>query len=144
MPIKPENKRRYPDNWARIRGEILLRAGNKCEGSPDYPDCHVQNHELGGRDKNGMWHKALPMGEKMLHLEWPKLGDVWWCEDHPERLRIIRIVLTIAHLDHTPENCDQSNLRAWCQRCHLHYDKAHHRRTAVETRRKESGVLELF
>ena len=33
-----------------------------------------------------------------------------------------RVVLTIAHLDHTPENCDPANLRAWCQRCHITYD----------------------
>lgn len=31
MPIKPENKRRYPDNWNEIRGSILQRAGHKCE-----------------------------------------------------------------------------------------------------------------
>jgi 5-methylcytosine-specific restriction endonuclease McrA len=33
-----------------------------------------------------------------------------------------RVVLTIAHLDHTPENNDPSNLRALCQRCHNRYD----------------------
>ena len=33
-----------------------------------------------------------------------------------------RVVLTIAHLDHTPEHNDPSNLRAWCQRCHNTYD----------------------
>jgi 5-methylcytosine-specific restriction endonuclease McrA len=37
-----------------------------------------------------------------------------------------RVVLTIAHLDHTPEHCELENLRAWCQRCHLTYDAAHH------------------
>lgn len=36
------------------------------------------------------------------------------------------IVLTTAHLDHTPENCDDSNLKAMCQRCHLRYDREHH------------------
>jgi hypothetical protein len=34
------------------------------------------------------------------------------------------VVLTIAHLDHIPENCDFDNLRAWCQRCHNTYDAA--------------------
>ena len=33
-----------------------------------------------------------------------------------------RAVLTCAHLDHNPSNCDPGNLRAWCQRCHLTYD----------------------
>jgi len=27
-----------------------------------------------------------------------------------------KVVLTVAHLGHTPENCDPANLRAWCQR----------------------------
>lgn len=46
--------------------------------------------------------------------------------------KMVRIVLTIAHLDHTPENCDPSNLRALCQRCHNRYDAKHR----AETRRK--------
>ena len=45
------------------------------------------------------------------------------------------VVLTTAHLDHTPENCDPANLRAMCQGCHLHYDRDHHRETAAATRR---------
>ncbi len=38
-----------------------------------------------------------------------------------------KVVLTIAHLDHDPENWDVQDhrLRAWCQRCHFAYDKAH-------------------
>jgi len=32
------------------------------------------------------------------------------------------VVLTVAHLDHTPEHCDDANLKAWCQRCHNTYD----------------------
>ena len=39
MPIRPENRARYPDNWPAIRAAILARAGGACEGSPRYPDC---------------------------------------------------------------------------------------------------------
>lgn len=46
-----------------------------------------------------------------------------------------RVVLTVAHLDHAPENCDPANLRAMCQRCHLTYDANHHAQTAAATRR---------
>ncbi len=42
-----------------------------------------------------------------------------------------RVVLTVAHLDHTPENCDHSNLKALCQKCHNKYDASHR----AETRR---------
>ena len=45
-----------------------------------------------------------------------------------------RVVLTIAHLDHNPAHCEYSNLRAWCQRCHLAYDAAYHAANAAITR----------
>jgi len=38
-----------------------------------------------------------------------------------------KVVLTVAHLDHNPSNCDDDNLEAMCQRCHLRYDQHHHR-----------------
>lgn len=94
MPIKPENKHRYPPDWKAIRARILDRAGHRCEGSPRYPDCRARNHE-------------------------------------PHPVTGSRVVLTIAHLDHTPEHCDPSNLRAWCQRCHLTYDRDHQKRSAL-------------
>lgn len=58
--------------------------------------------------------------------------------------RMVDVVLTIAHLDHTPENCDDENLKAWCQRCHLRYDVNHHKATAQETRRKRAGQADFF
>ena len=42
-----------------------------------------------------------------------------------------RIVLTVAHLDHTPENCSLDNLRALCQRCHNRYDAEHRKETRL-------------
>jgi hypothetical protein len=102
MPISPENRSRYPDNWAtQIRPAVLARAGHCCEGSPAYPDCRARNYR-----------------------PHPVTGSV--------------VVLTIAHLDHTPENCKPANLRAWCQRCHLTYDAAHHAENARRTRQKRA------
>jgi hypothetical protein len=37
-----------------------------------------------------------------------------------------KVVLTVAHLNHTPEDCRPENLRALCQRCHLHLDRHIH------------------
>ena len=47
-----------------------------------------------------------------------------------------KVVLTIAHLDHTPENNSMENLKALCQRCHNTYDSAHR----AENRRKRNGI----
>lgn len=99
MPIRPENKARYPKNWKQIRQQILERAQNKCEF------CGVENHTLRYR------------GVDVAGMELPPA----------------RVVLTIAHLDHTPENCDPSNLRALCQRCHNRYDAEHRKKMRSHT-----------
>ncbi len=99
MPIKPENRKRYPKNWKQIRQRILERAGNCCEF------CGVGNHTYRMNERTG---------------------------------KMARIVLTIAHLDHTPENCDPSNLRALCQRCHNQYDAEHRKET-----RKKSNITNI-
>jgi 5-methylcytosine-specific restriction endonuclease McrA len=99
VPIRPENKNRYPKDWDAISRTIRERAGNKCE------ECGVPNYSI--RD-----------GAK--------------------------IVLTVAHLDHTPENCDPQNLKAWCQRCHNRYD-APMRRQGIQGRaRAQRACGDLF
>ncbi len=141
MPIRPENRDRYPADWQQIRMRILARAGNRCEG------CGVRNGALGGRTTHdGSFLEALPTGDNGLRLTWPRPGDYGWCGPnwHCRKLRIIRIVLTIAHLDHTPENCAADNLRAWCQRCHNRYD-AKMRLAGIRRRaRSASAVGDLF
>ena len=47
MPIKPENKSRYPSNWKEIRAHILQRANNLCEF------CGVENHTYRLNEKTG-------------------------------------------------------------------------------------------
>jgi len=138
MPIKPENAVRYPKNWPEISASIRQRADNRCEF------CGVRNGELGGRSRAGKWHRATPKGEHALGLEWPKLGEEWWCAGYDLKLRIIRIVLTVAHLDHTPENCEPGNLKALCQRCHLTYDAKHHAQNARASRNLKRGQLDLL
>ncbi len=140
MPIKPENAHRYPKDWPAIRARIVYRAGYKCEW------CGVHNGALGGRTRDGKFLPALSLGERLLRIEWPRPGDEAWCGEgeHRERLRIIRIVLTVAHMDHQPENCADENLKALCQRCHLTYDAEHHAQTAYATRRQGKAVTDLF
>ena len=57
--------------------------------------------------------------------------------------RRTKIVLTIAHRDHDPTNCASENLAAWCQRCHLDYDRAHHMANAHATRRARKAASNL-
>ena len=40
MPMRREL---YPDNWEEIVAIIRERSGNRCEGSPAYPNCRAEN-----------------------------------------------------------------------------------------------------
>lgn len=132
----PVDYSRYPENWkTEIRPRILERAENKCEW------CGVENYAVGARDKHDVWHDELDIhrmnsdcGYDLFGLEFPK---------------IIRIVLTIAHVDDPdPMNCDDDNLAALCQRCHLNHDRPHHtvKRRHNNRKRREAmtGQLPLW
>lgn len=58
-----------------------------------------------------------------------------------------KVILTVAHLNHTPMDCRDENLKALCQKCHLTYDAQHHAQNAAKTRYKrkiERGQIELI
>lgn len=142
MPIRESEKARYPKDWPAISLRIRKRAGHKCEF------CGLANYSLGARNKDGVWLPARPLGEKLTALEWPKPGEIAWCgngkTEGRARLKVVKIVLTVAHLDHTPENCADDNLKALCQRCHLIYDAKHHAKNAAATRRAKSPQFDLL
>jgi len=54
------------------------------------------------------------------------------------------VVLTTAHLNHKPEDCDLENLRAACQLCHNRYDAQHRLISRQRRRRAQKQTLELF
>lgn len=103
MPIRPENRKRYPPDWPQISARIRFeRAGGQCECAGECGRGHDRRCEA-------------------VHGQ-------------PSPATGARVGLTTAHLDHTPEHCDESNLRAMCQACHLAYDADHHKETAKATR----------
>lgn len=127
-PIRPENRHRYGDDWSEFSDTIRFgRAGGRCEceGECGRPPEHLGQDEgeymSGARCVNRHGKPAYGTGSK--------------------------VVLTVAHLCHTPECRD--HIKAMCQGCHLHYDRDHHARTRAATHRAEmeaSGqqLLELF
>lgn len=138
MPISPENRKRYPANWQAIRSAILQRANHCCEqcGVPNYawimrgvgPDAGTFMILNGGAvyDAN--------TGEPCGYAEARTFNG---------RQRT-RIILSIAHLDHTPEHNDPTNLKALCCRCHLLWDAQHHRQTAYRHQRQHRAIGDLF
>ena len=140
MPIKPENKDRYPKDWKEISRRIREdRAGNKCEG------CKIENHNIilrgewnGGpayQDMDGWIYNA----DTSERIGGSTLGDV----DPTGNRQAIQIVLTVAHLDHNPENCEDENLKAWCQRCHNRYDQPHRAANRKKNKLQSQTQLEL-
>lgn len=142
MPIRPENRARYPKDWPEISARIRQRANNRCEW------CGIENYALGGRKLDGGWLPAVPLGDDGLRPIWPKPGEIAWCgngrTEGRARLKIVRIVLTVAHLDHTPENCADENLKALCQRCHNTYDMKMRRAGTLLRRRNQQALGDLF
>lgn len=119
MPI---DYSKYPKNWkTEIRPAILKRAGNRCE------KCGVLNGVIGYRDRTGKFHVSDGLQAEADALD----GE-----------HIIRIVLTVAHLNHDLTDSSPENLAALCQKCHLTHDAAQHRASRWRNRHKaESDLL---
>ena len=135
MPIRPQFKWLYPIDWPELSKAIRFgRAKGRCECC--------------GR----------PHGEQVKHL-----GDGgWWdAQDHTWRnglgralprlvindnalVRMTKVVLATAHLDHDPTNNPRRNLKALCQRCHMLHDREEHRRRRWLTYRMRKAVGDLF
>ena len=78
MPIRREERGRYPPDWKAISLRVREEAKWQCEW-------------CGAKDK-----RIEPESNK--------------------------VVLTVAHLNHRPEDNRRENLRALCQKCHNRYD----------------------
>lgn len=138
MPIRPENRERYPADWPMISRSIRARANHRCEkcSVPNGVDIYRGVMECGQH----VWRLSdATVHEGGFSAEDGKLVMAA-CWDVCDWRGPTRVVLTVAHLDHQPENCDPDNLRAWCQRCHNKYD-APMRAAGIAQRRREGMAL---
>ena len=114
MPIRPENRSRYPTNWKAISDRVRFeRAAGRgeCTG-----ECGAEH----GLDYHDGWVSGQSRCRR-VHGKRAAVGGG-------------KVVLTVAHLDHVPENVADTNLKAMCQACHLAHDKDHHQSNAKKTR----------
>lgn len=134
MPI---DYSKYPSNWkTEIRPAVLEHAKNRCE------KCNVENYDYvirGIYDEKEAYHCAdgsvydASNGELLIEDLFCPISE----KD------AVKIVLTIAHLDHDITNNEMSNLKALCQKCHLNYDKEHHAKNRKRTIEKKKGFIKL-
>jgi hypothetical protein len=130
MPIKPENRHRYPANWPEIRERIRQRSSDRCEW------CGIHNHAVGYRKPDGAF---VMLGRS------PEDAGMACDAAEADGFKVIRIVLTVAHVhDHDPENCADDNLAHLCQRCHNKHDAPMRRQHAAESRKSGKAIAELF
>jgi len=134
MPIKPENKDKYPDNWKAISYDIRVnRAKNRCEV------CGIKNYLIIRRLAGDKYREPSQEEWDMIHARIRYSHSTF-----SESLKyhgFIRVVLTVAHLDHNPRNCEYSNLKAMCQKCHNNYDKEHRKQTRRKSKLKGQMAL---
>lgn len=124
MPI---DYSRYPSNWkTEIVPAVLNRANNRCES------CDVKN-------KQKLFAVRLYVKEdgryKLRSLWMHEYSDAARIESDPNFIRKIKVVLTVAHLDHdeTNHSVQLTRLKALCQMCHLRYDaKEKYRRSLLK------------
>lgn len=135
----PFRKERYPADWKQISLRIREREGQRCK------TCKAPNGEWVLRSDCGTLY-MLPEGQthradngEYVGRFRPYEAPAWFEEKRP-----IKVVLTVAHLNHdTTDNRDE-NLAALCQRCHLNHDRHLHAANARKTRQAKKAVRELF
>lgn len=107
MPI---DYTKYPQNWLHeIRPRIMKRANDRCE------KCGLKHNQL-------VYSVLIGKTRRWVTNASPS-------EMSQSSTKVVRVIITIAHLDHDPHNRDVSDdrLRAFCQKCHLDYDRAANR-----------------
>jgi hypothetical protein len=112
MPI---DYKKYPPNWLKeIRPRIMARANDKCEC------CGLEHKQVVYAIKL----KINDNGNYKLKTIWFRVKEDAEREDLLNNMKKVKVILTIAHLDHDEENHEvkDERLKAMCQICHLRYD----------------------
>lgn len=127
MPI---DRNLYPPDWPAISRRIRDRAGDRCECDGR---CLSQRCRA-GRDRAMASAMLEASSETLLQLGAEAYAVVRETpQDEPLRCLAVngqphpetgsRVVLTVAHLDHKLKDHTDANLAAFCQCCHLAYDR---------------------
>lgn len=133
MPIAREHRWLYPIDWRELSAFIRFgRAKGRCEHCRRPHGRYVLHLGDGvwwdedaarWRDGQGRGVRRLPAPMELARAQ-PGFAGI----DPPASLRVTRVVLASAHLNHDPGDNRPRNLAALCQRCHMRHDAGEHRR----------------
>jgi hypothetical protein len=113
----PMNRKLYPPNWNAIALQIKESANLTCQNCSrpcrkpkvawvDFVQWLLDQGKTGWYDDTSDYISCDETGE-------------WGYKERPHRF-----TLTVAHLNHKPEDCSPENLKALCFPCHARYDTA--------------------
>jgi len=135
----PMNRKLYPNNWEEIALQIKTAANWTCQ------ECDRPCRKLG----ESIEDFAVRLADEYDPNEsyWmPQLYEDVWDEEtggYGTVLRAQRFTLTVAHLNHCPEDCSLGNLKALCAPCHCRYDLSQMGRKK-RLKAERAGQLNLF
>lgn len=143
MPIRPDLRHFYrTPEYLAARERVVKRSKNRCEQcgkhnhrrvwvislgylittDAKFQRCCIQPHQCWSSVKgDGQRWRLCTNGAEIGGMK--LLGAEW------KHARQIRVICTMAHLNHTPGDDRDDNLKFFCQWCHLHYDQLHHKAT---------------
>ena len=135
----PVDRSRYPANWKQISQRIRFEvAGNRCQF------CDVPNGALIVRSVSDPYRY-------LIHKSFNNRAEYQWPDGRPAhnqelladfQSKPIRVVLTVAHLNHDTADNSDDNLRALCQRCHNRHDVEYRKknRAATHASKKQAAI----
>lgn len=149
MPIAREHRWLYPIDWRELSAFIRFdRAKGRCEHCQRPHGRHVLHLGDGvwwdediSRWRNGQGRgvRRLPPPDALLRAQPGFVGI-----DPPSQVRITRVILASAHLNHDPGDNRPRNLAALCQRCHMRHDASEHRRRRWINAFRTRAIGDLF
>jgi len=111
MPVRPENRARYPKDWKTVVvPRVRARSGDVCECTGQ---CGLRHVVVEGKQLDLPPDLWIPSGPAMRCTA---------ANGQPHPVTGSKVILTVMHLNHRPEDCDDDNLLHGCQRCHNRYD----------------------
>lgn len=132
MPI---DYSQYPPDWKDITARIRKREHDACKW------CGAPN----GKQVWRLREEWLSI-ERLTPLEWAPKRAILGGAGESYLYHLVKIVLTVAHLNHDITDNRDENLAALCQYHHLWHDRHHHAKNAKATRRRKkikAGQMEL-
>ncbi|MFZ2996432.1 MAG: hypothetical protein WA070_09700 [Sphingobium sp.] len=149
MPIAREHRWLYPIDWRELSNLIRFRrAKGRCEHCrrPHGRDVRHLGDGIWWDEDAAIWRDGQGRGLRRL----PTPDELAWAQpgltgiDPPASLRVTRVVLASAHLNHDPGDNRPRNLAALCQRCHMVHDAEEHRRRRWRNAFRVRAIGDLF